>query len=358
MKRSFALIPAVCLLFAVTSCAARTNVVSPDDDIPTGVPAVTAPVADGTSSEGTDPDSVTTEADEKYSLKGCGGWWKHVGGTAAMTDPFVDAFYIDEEAGTWREYSLSGIPGGTYACYADELGIVLEYGDVGKTILTFDGVSLLNAMGYIEYVPTDPIEEVSVSAYEGNWYEAGDKDGRCLTFAGDTYTLDQISGNWVSETVATPVDGIVVEEIRIKLTDRPGVELVVAEAGEVLFDPETKVAFIREKIIGKAEGDDYTRKYDLICGKWQAEGKDMPEVEFGYYGNKLYLINTVNVDGEEQIIRDVCGTWGIHNYELSIHYADGHEEITPYDPERLVFSYYSGMVINRVDTDNAQAVTG
>lgn len=331
---------ALLLCGTLASCAGKINTVSPEDkgnDIPTVSTAATASHAES-GNESVSENDVTDTA--KYSLDVYDGWWHHIGGNVGG-DAVVDVFMVDAASGTWTEYGLNGIAGGTYTCYADKDGIHMDYGDIGETVLYFDGVGLLNFMGYLEYMPGDPIEEVSPSAYEGAWYELGDKDGRCLTVSGDTYILDQVSGGWDTAEVETTADDMTVNELRMKLLDHSGAELVVTDKGCVLYDPEKGTAYIKESVLGTSEGDDLVRKYDLICNKWQCPGEDMPAVEFGYYGNKFYLVNVITADGKTEVIREACGTWSIHEYELSLHYSDGHEEITPYDPESLRFSYYN-----------------
>ncbi len=295
----------------------------------------TDPPAEVTSEEET---QSSEEADpEVEPLETFNGWWKHIGDNVAGV-PMVEIIHIEAEKGLWTEYSAGGIKGGTFRCYTNEWGLNLEYGDIGVTILLYDGISLLNYSGYIEYIPCDPIEEVSPTAYEGKWYELGDADGAYYEIKGKNCTYngsDKVAGTWSTETVTTVLEnGDEIEETVITVVcGKYTKKLVVADKGGALYDPESNNAYIIDRDLDTIRGDDLVKKYDLICHRWIGEEDD---IVFGYYGKEFYIVSTDDNGAE---IKELGGTWSIHEFELNIHYADGQEEITGYDTEVINFSY-------------------
>lgn len=307
---------------------------------------------DSSEAEPPESDSIPTETSEiiittmpdpepTYKMEDFDGWWYHIGEKISGSTPVVEVIHIDGKTGTWTEYSKYGVPGKTYTCEPYLNGISLDYGDVGVTLLAFDGISLLNFFGYIEYIPGDPIEKVDTKMYEGKWYEFGDTGSDYYEITKDSFTLyengkSSANGTWKTENVTrTTEGGTELNEIVIDLASSG--RFIVADKGNALYDKETNTAYIHERAIGNINGDNLTKKYDLICHKWAGPTENDPTVVFEYDDDRFYL----ETNGNSGTTRKVGGTWSIFQYELSLHYIDGHEEITPYEPDIMRFSYYN-----------------
>ena len=277
------------------------------------------------------------------------GWWKHVGGTDVEDQIFVEIMYVDAENGTWTEYSRNGVKGDTYKIELGEYGLYFEYGDIGRTILNFDGISLLNMNGTIEFIPGEPVTEIIPNAYDGTWYLNGDTSAESLVISGVRINAAGVDGTYTAEDKdITLYDGTKGSYPAIK-TDS-GRVLFVAETGDALYDSEKRQVYIRDRKVGTPEGDDFVKKYDLICHDWAFSGEETTILTFDYFEKKMIVTRE---GGKTEVI----GTWGIHEYELSLHYSDGHEEITPYDPESLMFSYYNHLELVKIGTDKSVANT-
>lgn len=359
MKKALTIFLAGLMLLGCVSCASKRTTVSPSvsGNAPIGVapgpdgnysnlPEVTSPADTGigvTDNENSENNTDALPSDEEL-IQGIGGWWKHIGGSTLEYEPFVEVMYVDPETKSWTEYGKNGIKGGTYPLSIGEYGIYFEYGDVGITILNFDGVSLLNMNGTIEYIPGEPVTEVVSDAYNGSWYLFGDKTAEHIVISGNSIKLysDTLSdGTFTSGDIdATLPDGTT--SPRLGLTASYGTKYFVAETGDVLYDPAANKAYIRETRIETPEGEDFIKKYDLICNEWTVTGENGAVVRFDFFENKILKIKGGNTE--------TIGTWGIHNFELSLHYSDGHEEITPYDPEYgLMFSYLDHMELMKAE---------
>ena len=363
MKKALTMILAGLMLLGCASCASNRTTVTPSDkeNAPIGVapgpdgnysnvPAVTNPALTGDAlpdngNSGNDTTATVTDAptDEEI-IESIGGWWKHIGGSHLEYIPFVEMMYVDSDTKTWIEYGKNGIKGGTYPLEIGEYGIYFLYGDVGTTILNFDGVSLLNMSGLIEYIPADPVTEIAPDAFNGSWYLYGDKTAEHIVISDDNIRLysDILSeGTFTRGNIdATLYDGST--SSRLSLTASYGTKYFVTEVGDVLYDPTTNKAYIRDKMLETPEGEDFIKKYDLICNDWNVTGENGAVVRFDYFENKILKVKGDNTE--------VIGTWGIHEFELCLHYSDGHEEITPYDAEYgLMFSYLDHMELIKAE---------
>ena len=366
MRKLLCLALAAVMLLTAVSCASKLNHVDPvqngtarpgvapgpdgkypgheDEDVGGNSPVHKDPASNNGLGEHGGTNAVGGNTPDKNDVLGqIGGWWKHVGGSDVEDQIFVELMYVDADAGTWTEYSKTGIRGETYTVRMGEYGLEFVFGAMGTTILNYDGVSLINLNGTIEFIPGEKVESPSPSAYNGTYYLAGDRDKESIVIEGVTAKIGDKEGTFTAKDAAAVLpDGT--EGTYPALETSSGRVLFVTETGNVLFDRDARQMYIREEKIGTPEGEDFVKKYDLVCSDWAFSEEESTRMHFDIFGRKIFIVR----DGGKT---ELMGTWDIHEYELCITYSDGHEEITPYDTELLMFSYYNHLEVVKVTAE-------
>lgn len=291
--------------------------------------------------------SDTSSQNDFNYLSELDGWWYRPDDYVSGGTYPIDIFEVDSLTESICPYNKYGTAGYTVDCDADEDSFTI-YTQAGFLTLHYDGKSLLNDEGDVEYIHGEPLEPFDTSVFYGKWYKNGDVNGDYYIISNGSYqsftsyTPDEpiISGTWeILDNSRLSEDVSYVDEMTLEFTENVGEGLwcsmyIPSEDFVALYDNDFSNCYIKEDALGTSAGTSALQKSYLTSKTWYGTENERAVLTFSYYGIIGYAISTP--DGSTI---DPIGTWSISGETITLNFNDGTSEDATLSENKITITY-------------------
>jgi hypothetical protein len=286
---------------------------------------------------------------KEYIISDFDGWWYRPDNYISEGISVVDIFKVDAAAGTWTVYNQYGGAGETLSCWVSENGLTLEADAFGDVFFAYDGESLLNDDGGIEFMRGEALE-VNTAELDGKWFRSGDPDGDYYIIDGGAYQKFSVyleepeeTGTWKYNDIThflTETESVQEKQIDFIPDDDEtgwgGSVYIPSKDGIAFYDSLNDVFYVNESAIDTSDGDKTIKEFQLICNDWEGVDFGDPYIDFSFYGTFDVVIFNSEGKGE----RTTPGTWSFDGEIITLDFYDGTSEEVEYVEDSITVDYY------------------